>query len=65
VAADALAGRGVAIGFTDKYRTSATGEPICALKSYVLSPFADEDQMHAVVQHVLEACRAIEAELAS
>ena len=35
------------------------GEPICALKSYVLSPFADEEQMHAVVDHVLEACRAV------
>ena len=58
VAAEALAGRGVAIGFTDNYRTSAGGEPICALKSYVLSPFADEQQMHAVVERVLEACRA-------
>jgi glutamate/tyrosine decarboxylase-like PLP-dependent enzyme len=62
VAAEALAGRGVAIGFTDNYRTSVTGEPICALKSYVLSPFADEEQMHAVVQHVLDACCAVEAE---
>jgi glutamate/tyrosine decarboxylase-like PLP-dependent enzyme len=58
VAADALAGRGVAIGFTDNYRLSASGEPICALKSYVLSPFANEEQMHAVVEHVLAACRA-------
>jgi glutamate/tyrosine decarboxylase-like PLP-dependent enzyme len=62
VAAQALAGRGVAIGFTDNYRTSVSGEPICALKSYVLSPFADEEQMHAVVQHVLDACEAVEAE---
>jgi glutamate/tyrosine decarboxylase-like PLP-dependent enzyme len=58
VAAEALAGCGVAIGFTDNYHTSASGEPICALKSYVLSPFADEEQMHVVIQHVLEACRA-------
>lgn len=56
VAAEALAGRGVAIGFTDNYRSSDAGEPICALKSYVLSPFATEDQMHAVVEHVLIAC---------
>ena len=58
VAAEALAGRGVAIGFTDNYRMSDGGEPICALKSYVLSPFANEEQMHAVVEHVLAACRA-------
>ncbi len=57
VASEALAGRGVAIGFTDKYRASESGEPICALKSYVLSPFADEEQMHAVVDHVLAAGR--------
>ncbi|HEX5106416.1 MAG TPA: pyridoxal-dependent decarboxylase [Pirellulaceae bacterium] len=60
VAASALAGQGVAIGFTEKYRTSVTGEPICALKSYVLSPFADEEQMHAVVRHVLEASEEVE-----
>ncbi len=61
VAAEALAGRGVAIGFTDNYSLSASGHPICALKSYVLSPFATEDQMHAVVDHVLAACRAEQA----
>lgn len=59
VAGDAFAGRGVAIGFTDRYRSSDQGEPIVALKSYVLSPFADEEQMHAVVEQVLEACRAV------
>jgi L-2,4-diaminobutyrate decarboxylase len=58
VAAEALAGRGVAIGFTDNYGHSASGEPICALKSYVLSPFANEDQMHAVVDHVLAASQS-------
>ena len=55
VHAEALAGRGVAIGFTDNYRTSDCGEPICALKSYVLSPFADEGQMESVIVHVLNA----------
>src|SRR5262245_38737935 len=58
VAAEALAGRGVAIGFTDNYRTSDSGQPICALKSYVLSPFADEQQMHAVIDHVVAACKS-------
>jgi L-2,4-diaminobutyrate decarboxylase len=62
VAAEALAGRGVAIGFTDNYRVSASGEPVCALKSYVLSPFANDEQMHVVVDHVLAACRAEQKE---
>jgi glutamate/tyrosine decarboxylase-like PLP-dependent enzyme len=62
VAEEALAGRGVAIGFTDNYHASQGGEPICALKSYVLSPFANEDQQHAVIRHVLEASRAVQAD---
>jgi hypothetical protein len=62
VAGDALSGRGVAIGFTDRYRTSDYGEPIVALKSYVLSPFAEEEQMHAVVEQVLTACRGEKTE---
>lgn len=60
VAAEAFAGRGVAIGFTDNYRSSDHGQPISALKSYVLSPFADPAQMETVVGHVLEALRQVE-----
>jgi hypothetical protein len=57
VASEAFAGRGVAIGFTDQYRTSDYGEPISALKSYVLSPFAEPDQMQSVIACVLAALR--------
>jgi glutamate/tyrosine decarboxylase-like PLP-dependent enzyme len=53
VHAEALAGRGVAIGFTENYRTTDYGEPINALKSYVLSPFADETQMQAILGGIL------------
>jgi glutamate/tyrosine decarboxylase-like PLP-dependent enzyme len=62
VSAEAFAGRGVAIGFTDNYRLSDYGEPISALKSYVLSPFADSAQMHTIVSHVLEALQKIESD---
>lgn len=55
VHAEAMAGRGVALGYTDRYRTADSGEPISALKSYVLSPFADEGRMLSVITHVLEA----------
>ncbi|MEX2176317.1 MAG: pyridoxal-dependent decarboxylase [Pirellulaceae bacterium] len=58
----AFAGRGVAIGFTDNYRSSDYGEPISALKSYVLSPFAEPGQMPTIVAHVLEALQAVEGE---
>jgi glutamate/tyrosine decarboxylase-like PLP-dependent enzyme len=61
VAAEAFAGRGVAIGFTDNYRLSDLGDPISALKSYVLSPFAESSQMETVVSCVLAALREIES----
>lgn len=55
VNAEALSGRGVALSLTDSYRQTDYGEPIVALKSYVLSPFADEDRMKSIIRHVLQA----------
>ncbi len=52
---EALAGRGVAISLTDCYRKTDYGEPITALKSYVLSPFVDEAQMRSIIDSVLAA----------
>jgi hypothetical protein len=60
VRSEALAGRGVAIGFTDNYRLAEYGEPIAALKSYVVSPFVDESRMKTIVQHVLRAIGEID-----
>ena len=60
VHAEALAGRGVAISLTDCYRQTDYGESIVALKSYVLSPFADEGRMETVIREVLEARAKIE-----
>jgi glutamate/tyrosine decarboxylase-like PLP-dependent enzyme len=56
----ALQGRGVAISLTNCYRQTDFGDPIVALKSYVLSPFADEHRMRSVVNHVLEARTAVD-----
>ncbi len=56
---EALAGHGVAISLTECYRETAYGEPIVALKSYVLSPFADESRMESIIEHVLRARGAI------
>jgi glutamate/tyrosine decarboxylase-like PLP-dependent enzyme len=52
---EALRGQGVAISLTECYRQSDFGEPIAAMKSYVLSPFSDESQMHSIIHHVLKA----------
>ena len=60
VHAEALSGRGVAISLTDCYRHSDFGDPIVALKSYVLSPFSDEHRMDSIVKHVLAARDAVD-----
>ena len=55
VHAEAMEGRGVVISTTDCYRHTTYGEPIVALKSYILSPFVDETDVETVVAKVLEA----------
>jgi glutamate/tyrosine decarboxylase-like PLP-dependent enzyme len=52
---EALAGRGVVISLTECYRQTTYGEPIVALKSFILSPFADEENVAVLVSKVLEA----------
>jgi glutamate/tyrosine decarboxylase-like PLP-dependent enzyme len=61
VHAEALSGHGVAISLTDCYRHSDFGDPIVALKSYVLSPFSDENRMDSIVKHVLAARDQVDA----
>ena len=55
VHSEAMEGRGVVISITDCYRHTTYGEPIVALKSYILSPFVDEANVKTVVDKVLEA----------
>lgn len=62
VQADALHGDGVVISLTDCYRETEYGEPIVALKSYILSPFADEQFIEAVLESIWKARRQIAAE---
>lgn len=59
---EALAGRGVVISMTDCYRKTDYGAPIAALKSYVLSPFTDEERMQSILHQVLTARDAVLAE---
>ena len=53
--AEAVAGRGVMISLTECYRHTDYGEPIVALKSYILSPFVDEENIQVLVAKILEA----------
>lgn len=55
VQSEALAGRGVVISMTDNYRETEYGEPMVALKSYILSPFCDEASIDAVLESLWAA----------
>lgn len=55
VQCDALAGQGIVISMTDCYRLSEYGEPIVALKSYIMTPFSDEQYVQAVLDSLWKA----------
>jgi glutamate/tyrosine decarboxylase-like PLP-dependent enzyme len=59
IQADALDGSGVVISLTDCYRTTEYGEPINALKSYILSPFSDDQHVNAVLDSIWKARREL------
>ncbi|MDB5385812.1 MAG: PLP-dependent enzyme glutamate decarboxylase [Planctomycetaceae bacterium] len=59
---DALQGHGVVISLTDCYRETDYGEPIVALKSYILSPFSQEKYVAAVLESIWDARAKIAAE---
>jgi hypothetical protein len=52
---EALQGRGVVISLTDCYRETDYGEPIAALKSYIMSPFSEEQYVGAVLDSIWKA----------
>jgi glutamate/tyrosine decarboxylase-like PLP-dependent enzyme len=59
IQADALQGQGVVISMTDCYRKTSYGEPIVALKSYILSPFSDDQHVSAVLESIWKARAAL------
>jgi hypothetical protein len=52
----------VVISMTDCYRETSYGEPIVALKSYILSPFSDDQHVAAVLESIWKARRVIAAD---
>lgn len=52
---EGMAGRGVVLSLTDCYRHTEYGEPVVAMKSFILSPFVEEENVKTVVEKVLEA----------
>jgi L-2,4-diaminobutyrate decarboxylase len=59
IQADALQGHGVVISLTDCYRMTDYGEPINALKSYILSPFSEDQHVTAVLESLWKARREL------
>jgi L-2,4-diaminobutyrate decarboxylase len=59
IQADALQGKGVVISLTDCYRETDYGEPVNALKSYILSPFTEIRHVHAVLESIWKARREV------
>ena len=55
----AMRGAGVHLSMTDCYRETDYGEPIVGLKSFILSPFVDEEHVRGLVRDVLDARRAM------
>ncbi len=56
---EALQGRGVVISLTSCYRETDYGEPVNALKSYILSPFSEEKYITDVLESIWRARRII------
>lgn len=59
VQTEALQGDGVVISMTDCYCETDYGEPVVALKSYILSPFAEERYIDAVLESLWKARAAL------
>lgn len=54
-----MRGLGVQISMTSCYRKTQYGEPIAALKSYIMSPFIDENSITALMDNIVEARLAV------
>lgn len=59
VHAEALRGEGVVLSMTDRFRETDYGMPVVALKSYIMSPFSDQQYVQAVVDSIERARRQI------
>ena len=59
---EALKGKGVVISLTDCYRLTEYGEPILALKSYIMSPFSEEQYVDFVLESIWRAREVVQFE---
>ena len=60
VHAEALRGDGVVLSMTDRFRETDYGQPVVALKSYIMSPFSDQQYVQAVIDSIERARKQVE-----
>ncbi len=60
VHAEAIRGDGVVLSMTDRFRETDYGQPVVALKSYIMSPFSDQQYVQAVIDSVERARQQIQ-----
>jgi hypothetical protein len=53
--AEAVQGDGVVISMTDRFRVTEYGQPVVALKSYIMSPFSDQQYVQTVLDSIERA----------
>lgn len=53
-------GAGIALSFTERYRVTSYGEPILALKSFVMSPFTSAEDMDILLASLESARRRVD-----
>lgn len=59
---EALKGDAVLLSMTDCYRETSYGEPIVALKSYIMSPFSQPDHCDSVLRSISKARAVLASE---
>lgn len=60
--AEALQGRGIVISLTDCYRETDYGEPVVALKSYIITPFSEAKYIDAVLESIKQSQKQLAEE---
>ena len=60
VHAEAMRGDGVVLSMTDRFRETDYGQPVVALKSYIMSPFSAPEYIHAVIDSIERARQQVE-----
>ena len=60
VHAEAMRGDGVVLSMTDRFRETDYGQPVVALKSYIMSPFSDQQYVQAVIDSIERARKRVE-----